>query len=366
LTTFLRLAAAMQHYWSLTGQTAEGRAWLDRAVAVCEAASLPLRAAVLREASWFARQQGELDRAEALGHRALALSREDGDPTGIAHALTALGWIAEYRGRFAEARTFYEEALEVGRRLEDRSWFAWSMRNVGMQAFRLGQIEAAERRLNEAVALFRREGLRFGAAFALTNLAEIALARGDLARAAALWHDWVDHLSGNVVRLPYFLRGLAEIAAASGQTRWAARLLGAEEAHREQIGSTLMPSHVVGYEQTVEDVRAALGEDAFAAAWAEGRRLSADEARAEAVRVVDAIVAALEPKQPRDCGDHGLTPRELDVLRLLAAGHSDRQIAAALSISRKTAGNHVSSILAKLGVEGRTAAAALAVRRGLA
>jgi DNA-binding NarL/FixJ family response regulator len=240
------------------------------------------------------------------------------------------------------------------------------MRNVGMQAFHLGEIEAAERWLTEAVALFRQEGLRFGAAFALTNLAEIALARGDLARAAALWHDWVGHLSGNVVRLPHVLRGLAEIAAASGQTRWAARLLGAEEAHREQIASTLMPSQVVGYEQTVEDVRAALGEVAFAAAWAEGRRLSAEEAQAEAVRVADAIATAPAPQRPPAGDDHGLTPRELDVLRLLAAGHSDRQIAAALSISRKTAGNHVSSILAKLGVGGRTAAAALAVRRGLA
>jgi DNA-binding NarL/FixJ family response regulator len=82
--------------------------------------------------------------------------------------------------------------------------------------------------------------------------------------------------------------------------------------------------------------------------------------------VVDEIVAALEPTQPRQGDVHNLTPRELEVLRLLAAGHSDRQIAAVLSISPKTAGNHVSSILTKLGVEGRTAAAALAVRRGLA
>ena len=79
-----------------------------------------------------------------------------------------------------------------------------------------------------------------------------------------------------------------------------------------------------------------------------------------------AAAAASEPMQSNDRGDHTLTPRELDVLRLLAAGYSDRQIAAALSISRKTVGNHVSSILTKMGVEGRTAAAALAVRRGLA
>jgi predicted ATPase/DNA-binding CsgD family transcriptional regulator len=366
LTTFLRLAAALQHYWSLTGRTAEGRSWLDRAVAACEAAPLPLRAAVLREASWFARHLGELDRAEALGNRALALSREAGDPTGIAHALTSLGWIAEYQCRFAQARTFHEEALEVGRSLEDRSWVAWSMRNVGMQAFRLGDIEVAERWLNEAIALFRQHGLRFGAASALTNLAEIALARGDPAQAAALWHDWVDHLDGSVVRLPPYLRGLAEIAAASGQMPWAARLLGAEEARREQIGGTLMPSQVVGYEQTVENVRAALGEVAFAVAWAEGRQLSAEEAQAEGVRVAHAIAAASEPNQPPDWGDSTLTPRELEVLRLLTAGQTDRQIAAALSISPKTAGNHVSSILTKLGVERRTAAATLAVRRGLA
>ena len=61
----------------------------------------------------------------------------------------------------------------------------------------------------------------------------------------------------------------------------------------------------------------------------------------------------------------GLSAREREVLSLLVEGHSDRQIADALSISPKTAGNHVSSILAKLGVETRTAAATQAVRRGL-
>jgi ATP/maltotriose-dependent transcriptional regulator MalT len=365
LIIFLRLAAAMQHYWSLTGQIVEGRAWLDRAVTVCEAAPLPLRAAVLREASWFARQHGELDRAETLGNQALALSHEDGDPTGIVYALTALGYTAEFQGRFAQARTFHEEALELGRHLENRSWFAWSMRNVGMQAFRLGEIEVAERWLNEAVALFRQEGLRFGVAFALTNLAEVALARGDLARATALWRDWIDHLSGNVLRLSHFLKGLAEIAAASGQMRWAARLLGAAEVHRERLGIILWPKDVVGYEQTVAGVRADLGEDAFAAAWAEGRRLSAEEARAEAVRVVNAIAAATESEARLDAVEQVLTPRELDVLRLLVDGRSDREIAATLALTYRTVTTYVGNIFNKLGVASRTAAATQAIRRGL-
>jgi len=54
------------------------------------------------------------------------------------------------------------------------------------------------------------------------------------------------------------------------------------------------------------------------------------------------------------------------VLRLLAAGRSDRAIAAALSVSPHTASTHVRNILAKLGAESRTAAAAYAFRHGLA
>jgi DNA-binding NarL/FixJ family response regulator len=61
----------------------------------------------------------------------------------------------------------------------------------------------------------------------------------------------------------------------------------------------------------------------------------------------------------------GLTPRESDVVRLLAEGLSDREIAAALSISERTAGNHVQHILEKLDVDSRTAAAVFAVCHGL-
>jgi DNA-binding CsgD family transcriptional regulator len=69
---------------------------------------------------------------------------------------------------------------------------------------------------------------------------------------------------------------------------------------------------------------------------------------------------------PEGPADSGLTPRELDVLRLVAAGSTNRQIGAQLFISEKTASVHVSRILAKLGVATRGQAAAIAHLRGLA
>ncbi len=140
LTTFLRLAAALQHFWKLSGRVIEGRVWLDRAVTVCDAAPLPLRATVLREASWFFRQLGDRERAAALGAQGLVLSRKQGDRRAVVHALTALGWMAEEQGRIQQARAFHEEALELGRPLGDPAWTAWSLRNIGAQAFLMGDI----------------------------------------------------------------------------------------------------------------------------------------------------------------------------------------------------------------------------------
>ena len=69
---------------------------------------------------------------------------------------------------------------------------------------------------------------------------------------------------------------------------------------------------------------------------------------------------------PRErSGQMGLTAREQEVLRLLADGRSDREIAQTLFVSRRTATTHVANILAKLGVSSRAAAAAHAIRAGL-
>jgi DNA-binding CsgD family transcriptional regulator len=83
------------------------------------------------------------------------------------------------------------------------------------------------------------------------------------------------------------------------------------------------------------------------------------EATSATARAAD---ASLPLAQRELVGSSGLTPREREVLRLLCAGHADKEIAAALGISRRTASNHVAALRAKLDAPSRAALAAIAVR----
>jgi non-specific serine/threonine protein kinase len=120
------------------------------------------------------------------------------------------------------------------------------------------------------------------------------------------------------------------------------------------------------HEGAAAAAQAALPPEAFAAAWEAGTALPLEDAIAEALDVGDPDDGmSLPPTMLDPAVAIGLTARECEVLRLLAQGSSNRQIAEALFISPRTAGGHVAHLLAKLGVDSRTAAAAYAVRHGL-
>jgi non-specific serine/threonine protein kinase len=158
--------------------------------------------------------------------------------------------------------------------------------------------------------------------------------------------------------------GLAGIAAAQGQAAQAAQLFGAADALREVIGTPLSPVGRAECEPGLAAARAALGERTFAAAWAEGRAMPLEDTVAEAMAVgaAPAKTPGSAPASPEDHGFRGkpasLSQREREVAALIAQGLTNRQIAAQLAMSRRTADTHVSHILGKLGLASRAQIAA--------
>jgi non-specific serine/threonine protein kinase len=237
-----------------------------------------------------------------------------------------------------------------------------------MAAYGQGDLGQAEQNLEEALALYHRFPDPFGTALTLGYLGLVACDQGDHTGAAArfaaglpLWQKM-----GNRENQAEWLAGVATLAAARAEPGQAARLFGAAEALRDALGHAFTLPERTAFERGVETARAAQGPTAFATAEAAGQALPLELALAEASRFLSSIAEpAAAAELISTIGAAGLTSRELEVLRLLVAGRSNPQIAETLFISPRTATTHVSNILAKLGVESRTEAAAMAARDGL-
>jgi DNA-binding CsgD family transcriptional regulator len=216
------------------------------------------------------------------------------------------------------------------------------------------QLARAVEYYEEALGLFRQVGMVRGIARALHGLAYVAYKQRDLPQALTrtrevLALDWEHHW-----QVYHYLEDTADIAGRIGRPRVAARLYGAAEVQRERDGRPIEPVYRAEYERDVAVARMALGEPFFAAAWTEGRAMSPEDAVALALR-------PFEEEPEADALPAGLTRRECDVLKLLVAGRSDREIADTLFIGVRTAEGHVARILEKLGVHTRAAAVSAAL-----
>ncbi len=142
----------------------------------------------------------------------------------------------------------------------------------------------------------------------------------------------------------------------------AARLWGADEALREAAGLSLsrFESSHPDYEGLLAAARSRLDDAAWEAAWSEGRRMTPEEAVEYALSEEEEKPAPSPKKETS-----GRSERELEILRLVAQGMTDSQVASRLYLSPRTVGQHLRSIYRKLGVPSRAAAAREAVKRSL-
>jgi tetratricopeptide (TPR) repeat protein len=235
--------------WAL-GDHDAARSYFEEAVEPLRDQDDPFVCLYLDDLGMIAYEQGDLVRAERAFEESLAIGRDRDIPN---HTLLRLGRVAWYRGELKLARRRGEESLGIAEEKADREAISRALLLLGLVSQTEGDSATARSLLRRSLRLCQ----------------ELAWGREPLE-----WHP----------EAPEQLEALAAVDQAQGQLLRAARLLGAASTLRETHGPPVPPIDRADWEQQVAAVRVALGEEAFAAAWAAGRAMSLEEALAFALK----------------------------------------------------------------------------------
>jgi len=371
----LHLGAILWWFWYSRGHMSEGRQWFERLLARSKDVSAPVRAKALKSAGWFAYQQKDFDQAEALLKEGLDAYRFLGDEQNIATSLYRLGLVAWARGDYSLTRSLTEEALSLYYQLGAKEGIADSLLVLSYAAVEEGDYNKAQEQVEKAVSLFRELSDQWGIAYTLLGLARVVLLRGDTVAAQTLTEESlaISFELSNLGGIASCLEQLAEISAVQNHLEWAALLWGSAENLRETTAISLESTQETDYERTVNEVRNKLGGDAFRSMWLQGRRMTPEQAIAARESLITRTPQDANQKQVSTTSStkqkasypSGLTAREVDVLRLVAEGLTDAEIADQLDIRYRTVSTHLTSIYNKLGINSRVAAVRLAFENQL-
>jgi predicted ATPase/DNA-binding CsgD family transcriptional regulator len=419
--TALRIGAALWRFWAWRGRQREGRAWLERALAAGERSSSVVRAKAFHYLGNMALELSDYAAARTAYQASIALRRAGSDEHGAAHSLNGLGLVLGVQGDARQARGLLEEALAIWQAHGNREAVALSLYNLGNLARSEGDLDRAAALHERSRSLRHELGDVSGTAYSWWSLGRIARDRADAATADSLLGRAMQQFNelgdrpgigcvelelGHVARLRHddaqavesfvsaltlrqelgddagvieCLEALAAVAATHGHAERAARIFSVADSWRAARGTPLPEIERLAVEQSVALASAALGP-AFRPTWEVARALALERAIAEATAPHPLVspapartdqtrggapAASEATATPEAAAQAGLTRREVEVLRLLAEGMSDREIAETLFISPRTAMTHVTNILNKLDASSRTAAATFAVRHGL-
>ena len=365
----LRLGIALDRFWVVRGHLTEGAAWLGRALAAHGSRPETARLEGLGwlHAGWFANYRGDHASAAALFDRSRTQLQQANDPRGVIMALHGLATATMDLGDQPRRRALLKAAIALAREGDHQPFLARTLGMLGQMARDEDHDLAGARRLGEeALTLSRALGEPRGTAFQLCGLALTALDQHDAAAARVYLAEAIAiaRATADQYLLAHPLVPVAQIAAAAGRPVLAARLLGAAEGARAGIHAAFNRREQQLHAALLADLRAALGDAARDAARAAGRQLALEQAADEALALLSEA-ADRTPPHPTGAHPGGLTPREAEVLRLLAAGRSNAEIAADLVVSIRTVERHISGIYSKIGAQG-TAARAVATHYALA
>lgn len=367
----------------------------------------------LHQLQMIARLKGDFRMAQSMAEEALSHFEEIGDQKNAAWSHFRLARLARAQGEYAKACILFEENVAMHAQLGNKEGMSYALMHWAEALFvSQGDIATVQTLLNDGIALSRELDMKGGISFYINLSAQIALSQGDIAtarllaeelaafgmetndqeylaetyflsgQAAAASHEYaVAHTfymeslvsfrrMGFKLQCAFCLEGLASVFVAQRNPTWAARLWGMAESIRETIGSPLPPIFRAEYEQAVASASRQLGKQTFLAIWAMGRDMTMEH-------VLDGqgLTEIPTPNQPESLPIHpaqasstspaGLTVREVEILRLVAQGMTNVQVAEKLIISPRTVNWHLTSIYSKLLVTTRSAATRYAIENHL-
>jgi non-specific serine/threonine protein kinase len=369
----IRLAVALGFYWVLRGRGRENLPRVMALLALAPPGTTTRAQAVTVAAHVSGHMLGQYQIAVPLADEGVQMWRVLDDAYGLAVALLRRGQLAFETGDYALANALLSEARDrfrdlgqdAGPEVPTACWMA-------EVAQAQGDPDRAIQLYDQVLPEARARGDSHVIAHCLREVARLRRKQGDPVLALSLLQESaVLYVPIKDVRCAcILLEDLAGVLCDRDRPAEAVRLFAASEALREIIGRPLTRSQIVTHDRDVEAAKQRLGPEEFEAAWSAGRVMSWEQAVAYAARLEDGSPSA-SGAQPRAISTRAdgfpeLTPRELDVVRLLARGLSNPRIAAELVISKRTVGSHVYRLMGKLGCATRAQVAALAVARGLA
>lgn len=319
--------------------------------------------------------QGNYGEARPFFERGLTCFRNASDLWGMAYALEYLGRVMIELEDYTQANEKLAESLEISTQLGYMDGVAFALGLQGYVALRQGDVATARRLLEESLARHRERGQQRGIAEAQLFLGKVCLAEGNAVAAHALYEECLalGKMLGEQDTWISALEGLAASSLAQGQAARAVLLWSVATCQREEVRIAVSLRGQLDLEQVEVAARLQLGVQVFNALWEQGQTMSPEQAllvtEQDVLAQLDAAMLSHPPAARKASSTPAypanLTAREVEVLRLIAQGWTDAQIAEHLVISLRTANKHATSIYSKIGVSSRSAATRYAIEHRL-
>ncbi len=345
----IQLVVAIENHWLAHGHIAEAREWLARLSDRIAPDSIA-RGWGLRLDAWLAVLQGDHSDARVCLTGATAIAEASGDPTLSAFVVQTTALRALFSGDLDEARELLPVALARFEALGHQGAVIHTLFELGLVHDLAGLPEEAALWHERCQRLAASVGELWWRSFSFWASGIAQWRRGAHAEALSMEQTSLRMKEelGDRLGIGVCLEAMAWIAVARGEGERAARLLGAADILLAHVGmpfagiEPMWPYHVAG----ADSARRLISEAGFRSAYAAGAALTVEDAVRFALDEGDAVPAATEESI-------ALTRREREVVALIGEGLTNREIAAALVISVRTAEKHVDRILRKLGVANR-------------